>query len=248
MASGTTISLSGGKLNWAVNAGGQVTVDGAVVPFWSRTAPPSNKNKPVERGVPITINEQGISIGKIILDPNRFDSISLMEKKGFFPNVVISYQDGNELANIWVTTNREDTAKDFLKIFPAIIDAAKSINVASIQMIRQQQAEAEAARQHQLELEQQKRVAEIEMSRIEKLKKLVQVSKKVKVSQMAQMLNLHETALNDRIVDWAAEFGFILDGDFVEFGAGRKDDFIASLDEAFADWGKKTQTKEGKLE
>ncbi len=65
--------------------------------------------------------------------------------------------------------------------------------------------------------------------------------------QIAQILDLSEKGVYDRIVDWAAQFGFTLDVDVVEFGAGRKDDFIASLDAAFKDWGKKVDIKTGKV-
>ena len=87
----------------------------------------------------------------------------------------------------------------------------------------------------------------MEPARIEKLKKLVQVSKKLKVAQIAQILDLSEKGVYDRIVDWAAQFGFTLDVEVVEFGAGRKDDFIASLDAAFKDWGGKVESKAGKI-
>lgn len=98
-----------------------------------------------------------------------------------------------------------------------------------------------------LKLQLQKQHTMMESDRIDKLKKLVQVSKKVKVSQMAQILRMDEVELNERIVDWAEEYGFTLDGDFVEFGAGRKDEFINALNDAFSDWDKKTGNKFGKL-
>lgn len=98
--------------------------------------------------------------------------------------------------------------------------------------------------EEQLEVEH----AALERTAIEKLKKLVQVSKKMNISRMTQILGINEAELNNRIVDWAAEYGFTIDGDFVEFGMGRKDDFIASLKDAFDDWARKTETKEGKLE
>ncbi|HME52564.1 MAG TPA: hypothetical protein VKM55_10125, partial [Candidatus Lokiarchaeia archaeon] len=74
------------------------------------------------------------------------------------------------------------------------------------------------------------------------------VSTKLKISQMAQILKMSESDLYDHIVDWATDYGFTLDEDVVIFGVGSKDDFIASLDNAFASWDKKTETKEGKLE
>ncbi|HME51422.1 MAG TPA: hypothetical protein VKM55_04345 [Candidatus Lokiarchaeia archaeon] len=79
-----------------------------------------------------------------------------------------------------------------------------------------------------------------EQVRIDRLKKLVNVSKKLRISQMAEMLDLSTQEMNHRIVDWAADYGFTIDEDVVEFTGGRKDDFISSLDEAFADWTKKS--------
>ena len=75
-----------------------------------------------------------------------------------------------------------------------------------------------------------KQEKEKEQARTCKLRKLIQVSKKVNISRMAQILGIDEAILNERIVDWAMEYGFTIDGNFVDFEGGRKDDFIASLD------------------
>ena len=87
----------------------------------------------------------------------------------------------------------------------------------------------------------------MEPAQLARLKKLVRVSKTLKVSQMAKILEMSEDELYRRIVDWADEFGFTLDGETVEFGAGRKDDFLASLDNAFDTWSTKDKTKGGKI-
>ena len=58
---------------------------------------------------------------------------------------------------------------------------------------------------------------------------------------------MDNAALYDRILDWAEEFGLTIDGDVVKIGSGRKDDFIAKLDDAFSGWGDKEKTKDGKL-
>jgi hypothetical protein len=130
---------------------------------------------------------------------------------------------------------------------------------AEITAKRQQAMGAEQERQHQLDLQRQaeaeqkrqldqQKNAMMETTRMDKLKKLVKVSEKLKISQMAQILAMDETTLYDRIVDWADKYGFTLDEDVVKFGGGRKDEFIAALDGAFQGWDKKTQTKDGKLE
>jgi hypothetical protein len=129
---------------------------------------------------------------------------------------------------------------DLIVIFPMLIDTAKKLC-----LVRAQKEQQRQSHEQQLQAEQE---AAMESSRITKLKKLVRVSEKLKVSQMAQILNLNEAKLYDRIVDWADEFGFTIDEDVVKFSGGRKDDFIASIDNAFAEWGKKTETKDGKME
>ena len=87
-----------------------------------------------------------------------------------------------------------------------------------------------------------------ESARMEKLKKIVRVSERLKISQMAQILEMNESTLYNKIVDWADQFGFTIDEDVVKFEAGRKDEFIASLDGAFQGWDEKTRTKDGKID
>ncbi len=81
-----------------------------------------------------------------------------------------------------------------------------------------------------------------ESARIEKLKKLIQVSQKMKVAQIAKILEMSEDDLYKRIVDWAATFGFTLNEDVVDFGGGgKKDAFIDALEKEFKTWGKSTE-------
>ena len=127
--------------------------------------------------------------------------------------------------------------------------AGSSQDVPLTLLERQEPKQISASEKYEQEqAEVRKRAAAIENTRMEKLKKLVKVSEKVKVSQMAQILNMDEAALYDRILDWAAEFGFTLIEDVVRFSGGRKDDFIASLDKAYTDWDEKSATKDGKFE
>lgn len=88
----------------------------------------------------------------------------------------------------------------------------------------------------------------VEDDTIEKLKKLIKVSKKLKISQMANLLGIDEQELNRRIMDWADQFGFTINEDIVELDRSRKDDFLTALEGAFTDWNNKAETKEGKLE
>ncbi len=76
----------------------------------------------------------------------------------------------------------------------------------------------------------------IESERIARLKKLVQVSRRLKRVEIGEYLGLKGKELFDRLVDWAAEFGFTLDGEDVDFQGGRVDDFVAELGREFEKW------------
>ena len=152
----------------------------------------------------------------------------------------------------------------FQETLGRIRQAQESVEKATNEKAAQERAAREKAEQEQAMLEKilegqpavekagRERAAreksEQDAVRLDKLKKLVRVSKKLKLEQMASLLGLTVAELNERIVDWADQFGFVLDEDVVEFSNGRKDDFIAALDESFASWDKKAASKDGKLE
>ncbi len=78
---------------------------------------------------------------------------------------------------------------------------------------------------------------------MEKLKKLVRASRRLKREEIGEYLGLSGKELFDKLVDWAGEFGFKIDGDEVIFEGGRTDDFIAQLDKEFTEWSNKESTK-----
>jgi hypothetical protein len=78
---------------------------------------------------------------------------------------------------------------------------------------------------------------------LDKLKKLVRVSRHLKIEQVAKYLGVSADELFPRLVDWAADFGFILDRDEIDFEGSQVEAFITQLDEEFAAWG-----DEGKIE
>ncbi len=163
-------------------------------------------------------------------------------KKIRIGGVVITRLD-NRKYKIYNTSSPSTNAAFVAFFYPALLE-----RVAQGKLEREN-AEKKLRLEHQKAEEAQikQKDSAMEPARIEKLKKLVQVSKKLKIAQIAQILDMSEKSLYDRIVDWAANFGFILDEDVVEFEAGRKDDFIASLDAAFKDWGGKVESKAGKI-
>ncbi len=76
----------------------------------------------------------------------------------------------------------------------------------------------------------------IEEDRLQKLTKLVRVSKSLQIGQMATILGMEETELYDKIIDWADKFGFVLDQFVVEFTGTQKEAFIEELEREFSQW------------
>ncbi len=83
---------------------------------------------------------------------------------------------------------------------------------------------------------------------IEKLKKILQVSDRVKFDTMRDALNMDKKSFNSRIFDWAVEFNFRINEDVVVINKDSVDDFIDMLDSQFETWGKKELSGTGKIE
>jgi len=80
----------------------------------------------------------------------------------------------------------------------------------------------------------------------EKLKKVLNVSVKIKMDQMRDILKMDQTTFNDKIIEWAEEFGFIIDGDYVNVNKESVEDFINALDAQFEVWEKQESDRIGK--
>jgi len=82
----------------------------------------------------------------------------------------------------------------------------------------------------------------------EKLKRILKVSNSIKMEQMRKILRLDEEIFNEKIIDWAEEFDFIIERDYINFNKNTVDSFINLLDEQFDAWEKMETTKNGKIE
>ncbi|MHA1733182.1 MAG: hypothetical protein ACTSU5_14640 [Promethearchaeota archaeon] len=76
----------------------------------------------------------------------------------------------------------------------------------------------------------------VEEDRLQKLTKLVRVSRRLKIAQVTKILGMDEDELYDKIVDWADKFGFVLDEDVLEFTGTEKEAFIEELEREFSEW------------
>ncbi len=87
----------------------------------------------------------------------------------------------------------------------------------------------------------------VDKATLDKLKKILKVSKSIKMEQMRGILRMDKEAFDDKIIDWAAEFGFEIDREYVNINKSTVDDFIDELDSQFEAWGLQEATGIGKV-
>jgi len=81
-----------------------------------------------------------------------------------------------------------------------------------------------------------------------KLRKLLEVSSRVRIDLMRQYFKMDETTFAECIVEWAAKFGFKIDGDYITVENGDVNGFIDSLDGMFAGWKARESSKKDKMQ
>ena len=81
---------------------------------------------------------------------------------------------------------------------------------------------------------------------IGKITKMMRVSSRIRLDVMREGLNLDSKAFNTKLFDWANEFGFKIDGDYIVVEDADIEGFISSLDKQFDMWENKEKGKEGK--
>nr|MDO8114989.1 hypothetical protein [Candidatus Sigynarchaeota archaeon] len=69
-----------------------------------------------------------------------------------------------------------------------------------------------------------------------KLKKLLKVSKRVRIDLVREYVKMDEERFIEKLVEWAAEFEFKIDGDYIITDGSNVDEFIGSIDAMFARW------------
>ncbi len=85
-----------------------------------------------------------------------------------------------------------------------------------------------------------------ERERREKIERIMQVSSRIRLDTMRDVLNLEPKIFHERLIDWAEEFGFEIDGDYLNVNKDRVSDFIEKLDKQFSDWEQVEKDRIGK--
>ncbi len=81
---------------------------------------------------------------------------------------------------------------------------------------------------------------------IGRIRKMMSVSTKINLGMMRDALDMDAGDFNKKIFDWAAEFGFTIDGDYLVTKKETVENFIQALDQEFATWKGKEATQAGK--
>jgi len=85
-------------------------------------------------------------------------------------------------------------------------------------------------------------------SRLQQLSKALSVSTRIKIDDIATVLELDRGRLMALLFDWSDRLGILIDGDYIlnEKGADFSS-FIADLDRQFSEWSKREKDKGGKI-
>jgi parallel beta-helix repeat protein len=86
-----------------------------------------------------------------------------------------------------------------------------------------------------------------EQRAIEALKRLIKVYTRIKASRMRSLLGMDRVSFQKKILSWAEQYGFKLDGDWVLFPEGNLDAFIDDVDAMFNEWSSQEKMKKNKI-
>jgi len=90
---------------------------------------------------------------------------------------------------------------------------------------------------HPFEVE-RKNPVENESSIAEKIKTMLEVSKRISLDRMQDVLEMEKKTFNKRIFDLAKQYGFTIDGDYLIVNKETVSDFVDSLEKKFKEWEK----------
>ena len=159
-----------------------------------------------------------------------------------------NYTDAiTNLENAYSILNQTDLRKSLFskyeKLFRKKVESySKQMDTAKIKREKEEKANS----LNLLEKQEQDKKELMEKETIEKLKKLIQVSKRISLDLMKDILNLDQKEFGEKILDWAIQFNFEIDSDYLNINKETMDDFIEMLDSQFKVWEQKEQLGIGK--
>jgi hypothetical protein len=82
----------------------------------------------------------------------------------------------------------------------------------------------------------------------QKIQKLLSVSTRVRIDMLRDYLQMDKVDFTGHLVDWAVEYGFKIDGDYINIEGGDVGGFMKDLDAMYSSWEGKEKAKDGKIE
>nr|MDO8109291.1 hypothetical protein [Candidatus Sigynarchaeota archaeon] len=82
-----------------------------------------------------------------------------------------------------------------------------------------------------------------------KIKQILAISKRVNIEMVRDMLGIGKETFNRKLIDWAKQFGFKIDGEYIVLDNADVNGFVAELadlDKDFEEWDSKARSKDGK--
>ena len=90
--------------------------------------------------------------------------------------------------------------------------------------------------------------SEKEREMLEKIKEIMKVSTRIKLSMLRNILDTDKKTVDNKVFEWAKNYGFTIDGDYLIINRDTVSDFIDALDKEFVLWAKKEKIKSNKIE
>ncbi len=81
---------------------------------------------------------------------------------------------------------------------------------------------------------------------LEKVKELLDVSKRINLNRMQDALGLEKTIFNKKVFEWAKDFGFTIDGDYLIVNDNSLTELTNILELKFKEWEEKESSKNDK--
>jgi hypothetical protein len=118
--------------------------------------------------------------------------------------------------------------------------------------LKQERLEQERREQERLrKLEEEARRVEEEARKaeretFEKIRKIMNVSSRIKMDLVRKYIKMDQNTFDSKIIDWATQFGFTIDGDYLNIQKENVSGFIDELERQFSQWRKDEQGRESK--
>lgn len=79
-----------------------------------------------------------------------------------------------------------------------------------------------------------------------KLKTIMGVSTRIEMKMLRRVLGMSRREFEEKIFQWAVDYGFVIDGDYINVEHADVNRFLHSLDNQFHDWGSPERKSEKK--